>query len=74
VDGAAQRIEAAASDVVEATSRLDAQRLNAAAERAERSTAQLEEGVADALNALNAAMTAMVEQSRLTPDDAAGEG
>jgi len=72
VDGAAQRIEAAASQVVEATERLDAERLSAAADRAERSAAHLEAGVSDALGALNAAVKAMSGEASPRASDVAG--
>ncbi len=71
VDGAAQRIEAAASEVVEATSRMDATRLSEAADRAERSAHSLETGVAEALSALNAAVKAMSGEDSAPTSDAA---
>jgi hypothetical protein len=66
VDGAAQRIEAAADRVIEETSGLNGERLAAAAERAEQSAKLLETGVSDALSVLSAAARAMSEPAFLT--------
>jgi hypothetical protein len=70
VDGAAQRIEAAADRVIEETAGLNGERLAAAAERAEQSAKLLETGVSDALSVLSAAARAMSELAFLTASKA----
>jgi hypothetical protein len=72
VDGAAQRIEAAADRVVEQTAGLNGERLIAAAERAEESAKLLETGVSDALAVLSSAARAMSEPAFLASTKSSG--